>query len=246
MATEYEAATQELAVFDRGHRTRLVVKGRAPGKMLAGVLTGFMPPAPSALEEGVWGGRFTYHAVLTPKGKMVSDLWATLLGDEAEVGYLLDVPAAGREGLLASFTTAQERTSISRDQLAAFARELAGLSDGSGVLGIAVGRRSVGLVRAWFLVISANGNGLLGYGFEPCLQFVVGWVGIQLDGRPIPLSQLLGPHHGHHGVLTGGGGGVDLQLPQLFVDRRVVLGHGIDRLLGQVGVGIPGHYELPE
>ena len=102
-AGEYEAAVQELAVFDRSHRTRLVVRGRAPGQMLKGILTGFMPPAPVALDEGVWGGRATYHAVLTPKGKMVTDLWATLLGDEAEAGYLLDVPVAGRAGLLASF-----------------------------------------------------------------------------------------------------------------------------------------------
>jgi folate-binding protein YgfZ len=102
-AGEYDAATRELAVFDRSHRTRLVVRGRAPGQMLKGILTGFMPPPPTALEEGVCGGRFTYHAVLTPKGKMITDLWATLLGDEAEAGYLLDVPVAGREGLLESF-----------------------------------------------------------------------------------------------------------------------------------------------
>lgn len=100
---EYEAATRAMAVFDRSRRTRLVVKGRAPGRMLEGVLTGRMPPAPSEPEEGVWSGRFTYHAVLTPKGKMVSDLWATRLGDEAEAGYLLDVPEEGREGLLATF-----------------------------------------------------------------------------------------------------------------------------------------------
>jgi folate-binding protein YgfZ len=103
-AGEYEAATRALAVFDRSHRTRLGVTGRAPGQMLEGILTGFMPPVPSALDEGVWGGRWTYHAVLTPKGKMISDLWATLLGDEADPGYLLDVPVAGRKGLLESFS----------------------------------------------------------------------------------------------------------------------------------------------
>jgi folate-binding protein YgfZ len=71
--------------------------------MLEGVLTGVMPPAPREVSEGVWSGRATYHAVLTPKGKMISDLWATLLGDETEVGYLLDVPSAGRSALLESF-----------------------------------------------------------------------------------------------------------------------------------------------
>jgi folate-binding protein YgfZ len=97
---EYEAARGALAVFDRSHRTRLGVRGRAPGKMLAGVLTGAMPPEPSVGEEGLWQGRATYHAVLTPKAKMITDLWATLLGDETEAGYLLDVPVAGRVGLL--------------------------------------------------------------------------------------------------------------------------------------------------
>ena len=103
-ADEYGAATRALAIFDRSDRTRLAVRGRAPGQMLKGILSGLMPPAPSTLDEGVWGGRSTYHAVLTPKGKMISDLWATLLGDEAEAGYLLDVPLAGRAGLLQSFS----------------------------------------------------------------------------------------------------------------------------------------------
>ncbi len=102
-AAEYAAAIEGVAVFDRSHRTRLTVRGRAPGQMLKGVLTGAMPSPPRLLTEGVWAGTATYHAVLTPKGKMVSDLWATLRGDEAEVGYLLDVPAAGREPLLESF-----------------------------------------------------------------------------------------------------------------------------------------------
>lgn len=100
---EYRAATEAVAIFDRSHRTRLRVWGRAPGQVLKGVLTGVIPSAPRQLGEGLWGGRATYHAVLTPKGKMLSDLWAALLGDEQEAGYLLDVPVAGRERLLAAF-----------------------------------------------------------------------------------------------------------------------------------------------
>ena len=101
--TEYEAAVDGLAVFDRSHRTRLDVAGRAPGRMLDGVLTGAIPAPPLEVAEGVFGGRATYHAVLTPKGKMISDLWAMLLGDEESPGFLLDVPAAGRAGLLDHF-----------------------------------------------------------------------------------------------------------------------------------------------
>jgi folate-binding protein YgfZ len=100
-AGEYAAASQRVAIFDRSHRTRLAVRGRAPTKMLSGVLTGVMPAAPAAAGD-VWKGRSTYHAVLTPKGKMISDLWATLLGPEDSAGYLLDVPVAGAAGLRAA------------------------------------------------------------------------------------------------------------------------------------------------
>jgi len=125
LAAGYRAATDGLAVFERGDRTRLVVRGRAPGQMLKGILSGVMPPAPRALPGGAWAGRATYQTVLTPKGKIVSDLWATLLGDETEAGYLLDVPPAGAEGLLESFAkllpprfAALEDVSAATDSLA--------------------------------------------------------------------------------------------------------------------------------
>lgn len=100
---EYAAATEGAALFDRGHRTRLFVSGRAPGQMLNGVLTGVIPAAAAQVEPGVSGGEATYHAVLTPKGRMISDLTALLPGEEELPGFLLDVPVAGREGLLAHF-----------------------------------------------------------------------------------------------------------------------------------------------
>jgi len=62
-----------------------------------------MPTTPESVEPGVLGGMATYHAVLTPKGKMITDLVALLPGSEEEVGFLLDVPVAGREGLLTHF-----------------------------------------------------------------------------------------------------------------------------------------------
>lgn len=99
---EYAAATQACAVFDRSHRARLMVSGRAPGQMLSGVLTGRMPDVPSSNGE-VASGVGTYHAVLTAKGRMISDLWAYRLGDGETESYLLDVPVAGLAGLLAHF-----------------------------------------------------------------------------------------------------------------------------------------------
>ncbi len=101
----WQAATEGAAVFSREDRTRLVVKGRAPGQMLDGILTGTLPTAPEDVSDGVLGGRATYHAVLTPKGKMIADLWAWSLGPEDEAGFLLDVPGPAREGLSAHFRT---------------------------------------------------------------------------------------------------------------------------------------------
>jgi folate-binding protein YgfZ len=95
----YGAATQKAAVFDRSGRTRLTVTGRAPARMLNGILTGTMPEAPAAVATGVLGGRATYHTVLTPKGKTITDLWCVRRGDEEGDGFLLDVPERGREGL---------------------------------------------------------------------------------------------------------------------------------------------------
>lgn len=95
----YEAATGGLAVLDRSGRTRLRVHGRAPRQMLNGILTGTLPEPPVVDDAGDAAGTATYHAVLTPKGKMVSDLWALLSVDEEEGGFLLDVPEAGAPGL---------------------------------------------------------------------------------------------------------------------------------------------------
>ena len=103
-AGSYEAATSLAAVFDRSHRTRLAVTGRAPGQMLGGILSGRMPEAPDEHGDEVLGGEAAYHAVLTVKGRMLSDLWAMLRGDEESAGFLLDVPVAGVSALLENFT----------------------------------------------------------------------------------------------------------------------------------------------
>lgn len=98
---EYEAATGKVAVFDRSHRTRLRVTGKAPRQMLNGILTGTLPEAPGEAGAGVLAGSATYHAVLTPKGKLLTDLWCLCSAEGEESGeFLLDVPVAGRENLL--------------------------------------------------------------------------------------------------------------------------------------------------
>lgn len=101
-AAEYSASASASALFDRSHRARLLVAGRSPGQMLNGILTGTMPVAPRSDGE-VTRGVGTYHAVLTPKGKMISDLWAYHVGASETETYLLDVPVAGLPGLLEHF-----------------------------------------------------------------------------------------------------------------------------------------------
>lgn len=106
----YLAARQGVALFDRSERTRLRVSGRDPRRMLDGILTGTLPGSPQLTADGVLEGLGTYHAVLTPKGKMVTDLWVFLpmaggsggpkTGTGDPESFLLDVPPAGREPLM--------------------------------------------------------------------------------------------------------------------------------------------------
>jgi tRNA-modifying protein YgfZ len=97
---EYRAAVESGAVFDRSHRALLLVKGRSPGRMLTGIVSGAMPPEPEGVESGIRRGGATYSAVLTPKGKVVTDLRLIRLAAGEEGSFLLDVPPGGVEGLL--------------------------------------------------------------------------------------------------------------------------------------------------
>ena len=96
---EYATATGEGAVLDRSHRALLPVQGRAPAQMLTGIVSGRMPPDPTEAEPGVWGGRTHYSTILTPKGKVVTDLRLFRLEGGDEGGHLMDVPRPGLEGL---------------------------------------------------------------------------------------------------------------------------------------------------
>ena len=95
-ADEARAALSGVALFDRSHRARVEVTGRAPGQMLLGVLTGSMPVPPA---RGDWSvNEATYSGVLTPKGRLVTDLRVFSTSPDAET-LLLDVPRPGARGL---------------------------------------------------------------------------------------------------------------------------------------------------
>ena len=100
LTEEYDAAIRAVAVRDRGHRSRLMVTGRAPVETLRGVFTGKMPGAPKRLDGEGMKGVAQYSAVLTAKGKMVADLWVMWGPEPEQEGLLLDVPSAAVESLL--------------------------------------------------------------------------------------------------------------------------------------------------
>lgn len=61
--------------------------------MLNGILTQSLPPALTPGEAGVVRGEGRYAAMLTPKGRMISDLRVLPAGAGEEEAFLLDLPA---------------------------------------------------------------------------------------------------------------------------------------------------------
>lgn len=92
-AAEYAAATSGAVVVDRSGRGRFRVTGRAPAQMLEGILTARVPAAPTS-HHGAAVGQGVYSAMLTSKGRMITDLRVFRLGGASEQ-LLLDVPGAG-------------------------------------------------------------------------------------------------------------------------------------------------------
>lgn len=98
-AGEYGAATSAVAVIDRSARRRLRVAGRAPSQMLQGVITASVPAKPTR-SDAVGLGRGAYSAVLTPKGRMITDLRVFSVS-HADDRLLLDIPPSGMAPLSA-------------------------------------------------------------------------------------------------------------------------------------------------
>ncbi|MEX0843231.1 MAG: glycine cleavage T C-terminal barrel domain-containing protein [Gemmatimonadota bacterium] len=96
---EYRAARGTGAVFERADRVLLAVRGRSPTRMLTGICSGRMPPELTDAGSEVQAGEAPYSTVLTPKGKLVTDLRVLRLGNGEGGGLLLDVPAAGIQRL---------------------------------------------------------------------------------------------------------------------------------------------------
>ena len=99
----YQAAQEAVVLLSRPSRKLLRVAGPAPTQMFSGLLTGTMPPALQARGPGVCLGRVPYSAMLTPKGRLVTDLRVARLENGDDGSLLLDLPEVGVAGALAHF-----------------------------------------------------------------------------------------------------------------------------------------------
>jgi tRNA-modifying protein YgfZ len=98
---EYLAATESgAALVDRSSRTRLRIVGRAPAAMLKGLVTGSIPSDPVPMATGILAGEASNSLILTPKGRIVTDLRLLRLEGGEAGSFLLELPAAGCEPLL--------------------------------------------------------------------------------------------------------------------------------------------------
>ena len=99
----HQRATTSAVWLDRSHRSRLRVEGRAPARMLTGIVTGRVPgplePDSLALGSQVCRGRRFPSAVLTPKGRIISEVWLHRIGGGEDGAFLLDLPSEGLEGI---------------------------------------------------------------------------------------------------------------------------------------------------
>lgn len=70
----YTSAVEGAAILEGAPRVQWAFGGRQPLEMLKGIVTGRMPDPPVVGPMDVVSGTATYHAVLTPKGRMIGDL----------------------------------------------------------------------------------------------------------------------------------------------------------------------------
>ena len=160
---EYHAATDSCGIVHRADRRLLRVRGRAPRRMLHGILTNRIPEPPveaagregmgGAREASVLSGEAVYGAILTPKGRMVTDLVTLWLGAGEGEGLGLDVATGGHDAVLGHFK---------RFLPPRFAR-VDDLCDRTGLLTV-LGPGAEGVVEGAFGEAPAAGYALLGGG----------------------------------------------------------------------------------
>ncbi|MDB4948270.1 MAG: Folate-dependent protein [Gemmatimonadetes bacterium] len=89
-AAEYAAVRSAAGIADRGDRARIRVWGKAPVKMIHGLVTNDLLKAPA--------GRAVYAAMLNPKGRTLAELRALRLERDGAAEVVLDLPREALEG----------------------------------------------------------------------------------------------------------------------------------------------------
>jgi folate-binding protein YgfZ len=99
---EYTEAYRSAVYFVRTDRVLRRVRGKSPAQMLTGILSGSMPPdLQGAARSAGLAGRAPWSAILSPKGKVISDVRVSRLENGEAGALLLDLPSAGAEAALA-------------------------------------------------------------------------------------------------------------------------------------------------
>lgn len=102
-AAEYGAAVEGCGVVRRDDRRLLRVHGRAPARMLNGILTNRIPGPPAGTPPGALRGDAVYGTILTAKGRMVTDVVTLWLGAGGEEGLGLNVATHGHDAVMRHF-----------------------------------------------------------------------------------------------------------------------------------------------
>ena len=99
-ASDYDAALWGSTVAIRRERRFFRAYGKAPGDMLNGLITNRLPDPPTTIDGGRAHGSAVYSALLTAKGRMITDLRLYWHGEDS---FLLELPHVGAEAAAAHF-----------------------------------------------------------------------------------------------------------------------------------------------
>lgn len=97
-ASDYDAALWGSTVAIRRGRRFFRIHGKAPGEMLTGIITNSPPAPPTVIDGGRAHGSVVYSALLTAKGRIITDF---RLYRDGEDGFLMELPDVGAEGTAA-------------------------------------------------------------------------------------------------------------------------------------------------
>ena len=97
---DYDAALWGATLGVRRDQRFFRVTGSSPGQMLNGLLTNSLPGPIQKGEDGGMRGSVVYSALLTARGRMITDL---RIFRDPEEGFILDLPPVGAENAAAHF-----------------------------------------------------------------------------------------------------------------------------------------------